>query len=374
MDKLFISAIEAIYDAAPDPSHWPNVLQKISDVFEDVGTLLIWQRDDGGFGTVVSPNLNSAQEDYVANGWFRRDSRAMKAVERLYWESGDVFTERHFTTDEEIAADPFYTEFLARHGLKWCLAVGVSPDPHVAVALSVQRALGKTPYSDSELRTMALLARHVERSLRLSIQLFNAELTTAGLGDALSRLSIGVFAFDSLRRVVFSNPAGERLLGDGLSIVKDRMLITASHHHQMLDAIIGQTIRHELDDMVSARQPILIHRQRTERPLAIYVLPISQSSSPAAQFLTQARAIVLVIDPESGAPPDPALVRDLLGLTLGEARVASLVGSGIAPREAAAKLGITEETARTALKRVFSKTGVSRQSELVALLTKLVLR
>lgn len=38
------------------------------------------------------------------------------------------------------------------------------------------------------------------------------------------------------------------------------------------------------------------------------------------------------------------------------------------------RLGITTETARTALKRVFSKTGVSRPSELVALLTKPVLR
>ena len=54
--------------------------------------------------------------------------------------------------------------------------------------------------------------------------------------------------------------------------------------------------------------------------------------------------------------------------------MAALVGSGLAPREAAEKLGITEETARTVLKRVFSKTGVSRQSELVALLTKLALR
>jgi DNA-binding CsgD family transcriptional regulator len=83
---------------------------------------------------------------------------------------------------------------------------------------------------------------------------------------------------------------------------------------------------------------------------------------------------VLAIQPEADGPADPAQVRDLLGLTLGEARVAALVGSGLAPREAAARLGIGEETARTALKRVFSKVGVSRQSELTALLTKLVLR
>jgi DNA-binding CsgD family transcriptional regulator len=67
-------------------------------------------------------------------------------------------------------------------------------------------------------------------------------------------------------------------------------------------------------------------------------------------------------------------VRDVLGLTLGEARLAALVATGLAPKSAAEKLGVTENTARAVLKSVFAKTGVSRQSELAALLTKLVLR
>jgi DNA-binding CsgD family transcriptional regulator len=92
------------------------------------------------------------------------------------------------------------------------------------------------------------------------------------------------------------------------------------------------------------------------------------------RFLARARAIVLVIDARSDQPPDPAVVRDVLGLTLSEARVAAMVGSGLPPRDAAVKLGIAEQTARTALKRVFMKVGVSRQSELAALLSKLVLR
>jgi DNA-binding CsgD family transcriptional regulator len=67
-------------------------------------------------------------------------------------------------------------------------------------------------------------------------------------------------------------------------------------------------------------------------------------------------------------------VRDLLGVTLGEARVASLVSAGLTTREAGLKMGVTEETARTVLKRVYSKVGISKQSELAALLTRLVLR
>jgi DNA-binding CsgD family transcriptional regulator len=43
----------------------------------------------------------------------------------------------------------------------------------------------------------------------------------------------------------------------------------------------------------------------------------------------------------------------------------------LSPKEAAEKLGIAEETARSVLKRVFSKVGVSRQSELAVLIARL---
>jgi DNA-binding CsgD family transcriptional regulator len=64
----------------------------------------------------------------------------------------------------------------------------------------------------------------------------------------------------------------------------------------------------------------------------------------------------------------------LFGLTLGEAKIAAMIGAGLPPKDAAERLGIAEDTARTVLKRVFSKVGVSRQSELTALLAKVVLR
>jgi DNA-binding CsgD family transcriptional regulator/PAS domain-containing protein len=375
MDQLFVTAVEAIYDAAPDPARWPQALQAIADCLGDIGAILIWRRDDGAFGTIVSESLVAAQKDYERNGWMVHELRALRTAERGYFFSGDPFTDRHVCSDEEIRTDPVYTQFLARHGLGWFGAIAVSPDPHVGVALSVQRsARARSPFSDAELAILARLGRHVEKSLRLSIRLFDSELTKIGLGEALARVGIGIFALDSLGRVVFSNPAGNRMLGDGLAIVKERLLVGAAPERAALETAITQMVRAEPQDIAADQKPILIHRQKVARPLAIYVLPITAASHPAAQFLTHARAIVLAIDPEASGPADPALVRDVLGLTLGEARVASLVGSGLSPRESAEKLGIAEETARTALKRVFSKTGVSRQSELVALLTKLVLQ
>ena len=120
--------------------------------------------------------------------------------------------------------------------------------------------------------------------------------------------------------------------------------------------------------------PILLRFITSNDYVAVYVLPVELPSGPIDSFLTNARAIILAVSSAANRPPDVTLVRDILGVTLGEARVAALIGSGFRPREAANKLGITEGTARTTLKRVFAKVGVyQRQSELAALLSRLTL-
>ena len=91
-------------------------------------------------------------------------------------------------------------------------------------------------------------------------------------------------------------------------------------------------------------------------------------------MLSNVRGLVVILPSNAAEPPDPSVLRDLLGLTLAEARVAALVGHGLPPRDAAERLGIAEETVRNTLKRVFAKIGVSRQSELANLLSNLVLR
>jgi DNA-binding CsgD family transcriptional regulator len=225
-----------------------------------------------------------------------------------------------------------------------------------------------------EIRRMVCLGRHAEKSLRLSIALLDAELSNLGLREALGRLGIGVFALDSLGRIVFSNPAGDRLIGDGLFVVRGQLKFSPSAARGDIESRLKRILRGEPRELSDDPRALLIDREGAGRPLTVYVLPVGAVRTPAQEFLTRARALVLAIDARTDDSPDPALVREVLGLTLSEARLAALVGSGLRTGQAAEKLGITEETARTALKRVFAKVGVSRQSELAALLTKLVLR
>lgn len=373
-DGPFVAAVEAIYEAATQPALWPHALQAMADCLGDIGAILIWRRDDGGFGTIVSPTLVEAQRDYEANGWYLQDVPSQRAVERELWVGHDAVGDRDAMTDEEMRTHPFYTQFLAKHNLRWRAAVGVAPDPRITVAIAIQRGGEKEPHSKEELAIATRLGRHAEKSLRLGIRLLDAELANVGLRDALARIGIGVFALDLLGRVVFSNPAAERLVGEDISIVNGRLRLGVGPDRAANDALIAQALRAEPADLVSDPKPVLLHRAPPDRPLVLYLLPVGGHVQAAEEFLAHTRAIVLVIDPDANEPADPAVVRDVLGVTLGEARVASLVGAGLPPREAAARLKISEETVRTALKRVFSKVGVSRQSELTALLTRLVLR
>ena len=368
----FVTAVEAIYAAAPDPSYWPEALQAIADVFDDVGALLSYGRDDGGFGAIGSRSLDSLLLEYTTT-FDGDDLRAKRGGERGVYLGRDAVSDLDVVSREEMETHPFY-KMLARHGLKYFGAIPISPDPRVIASLVVQRSLHKQPFTEFEMDTLTQLGRHAEKSLRLGVRLLDSELTKTGLGEALTRVGIGVFVLDSLGRVLFQNPAGQRLLGHGLNIANEQLSIGPCPEREVIEAAIRQTVGSDVHRQLGDPKPMLIERPGRDRALAIYVLPVRKSEAPAQQMLAHARAIVLVIDPADSGPADPALVRDVLGLTLGEARVAALVGSGLPPREAAAKLGITEETARTALKRVFSKAGVSRQSELTALLTRLVLR
>ena len=65
---------------------------------------------------------------------------------------------------------------------------------------------------------------------------------------------------------------------------------------------------------------------------------------------------------------------ELFGLTATEARLAIRLADGLSLREAAELMEVTESTVRTYSKRIFGKTGVSRQSELVRLVLKSVVQ
>jgi DNA-binding CsgD family transcriptional regulator len=109
---------------------------------------------------------------------------------------------------------------------------------------------------------------------------------------------------------------------------------------------------------------LAIPRKPPRAPLTVLVAPLGGTADRGRAAAVKA---VFVSSRERGMETADEL-RRLYDLTPSEAALASILVQGSSLKEAAAELGITDNTARTHLKRIFDKTGTHRQGELVGLL------
>jgi PAS domain S-box-containing protein len=164
-------------------------------------------------------------------------------------------------------------------------------------------------------------------------------------------------------RAVLTNPLFKDLHSQ-LVFNGDRIEIADPTANELFKQELASLDRRNRDKVVYSN-PVMAADGHT--PLIFHLLPMKGSFGSTFGIL-----IVTTLNPSE--VPLTNLVERLFGLTPAEARVAALIGSGLSPRQAAEKLGISEGNVRTTLKHVFTKVGVSRQSELAVLLTKLALR
>jgi hypothetical protein len=85
---------------------------------------------------------------------------------------------------------------------------------------------------------------------------------------------------------MFSNPAGQQLLGDELEITRQRLRIGYNSARESIDKMIANIVRGDVKDVLAEPKPILIRRSAVDRPLVLYVLPINTRMLLAEQFLT----------------------------------------------------------------------------------------
>lgn len=102
-----------------------------------------------------------------------------------------------------------------------------------------------------------------------------------------------------------------------------------------------------------------------------HVLPLACGNGHADRADTQTAAAVFVA-PSAASPADIGTVARIFSLTPAEARLLQHLISGASLTEAASALGVTEATARTHRNHIFAKTGVSRRTDLLALVGRLI--
>jgi DNA-binding CsgD family transcriptional regulator len=185
----------------------------------------------------------------------------------------------------------------------------------------------------------------------------------------LNRLTQGVIFVDAKSRPFFVNRAAERIAAesDGLTVGACGLTTAGWAETLKLRRMISAAANGEIG--FASRCALNVRRPSQRRSYALLVAPLHSTSGA---FLAQrSGAIVFVWDPERAAPDPSSYLRQLYGLTAGEAALTIGIMHGGGLKAAADALGIALTTARTHLRNVFQKTQTHRQAELVRLIAEM---
>ena len=250
----------------------------------------------------------------------------------------------------------------------------------IAICRDIDRA---RDFDDGELAALQPVLLHVQNALRIRARLRALEASLAQAHAALDAMPEAAVIVDRARRVRYLNSAARRLSREGDVRIECGTLRAAhAREDRALQALVGRTLAlargmqapsHAGDGTIAhdAQMQIAIARTPPLRPLLVAAMPATGVAERFGHALATEAAVLLLRDPDRLAQGSIEGLGLAFDLTPREAELALALAQGASLAQAARGLGIGEGTARQYLKRVFAKTGATRQAELVGLLRNL---
>lgn len=353
--------IDRIYEAATIPILWPQLLDSISSPIDSVGGAIFALRDQY-VGGLSSPKLETVMADFFSEGWAARDPRLRGVSEKQhagFLNDGDILT------DEQIATDDVYVNFYRKRGCGY-VACTLIPNPSGdTVGFAWQRHQDRGPVPRNVIHFLDGLRPHLARASMIAFRLgFERARAQA---DALQQLGLPAAVLRNGGRILAANALFEALIPSLFQDRSQRLVVTdPSADALWAEACAASTVT---EARVIRSIPVAANKDRV--PIVIHQVPVRR----AAHDIFSSAASLLVLTPvDRASVPTAEVLQGLFDLTPAEARIARGIGQAQSVEVLARINGVDRETVRSQLRAVLSKTGLSRQQELVSLLAGTALR
>lgn len=249
--------------------------------------------------------------------------------------------------------DDFRENFLRAADFEHFLIFRVAEPGGCNIWVTVTRPAAAAPFDADDRDLCARLAHMLVPALACYAALLARATETQIYRRAADLLSFGVVTLDADGRIVGIDDAARRWIdgAGGLAVRGDRLL--ASESRVDLPARIAAAL--------ASGEGEAIHLGDADG-IDLLLVPL------AARADAGQRAVRLMLYLSGRRAPQrdySAHVAALFGLSDTQARLAMLLANGFTLAEAAAEIGITEQTARTYSKDIYSRTGTARQGELI---------
>ncbi len=367
----FSELVGRIYDCAIEPERWPETIRNIC---EDI---------DCFHCAILLIDLQNSRHRVVAH-W-----NAEEFAHRSVTQYGDEMTALYrgaattlsnaldvplvLTRDVPEAAYTdlrYYNELVKPAGICDSVQSIVLRDSSRIGVIAANRHARAGKITNREVEIVRLLAPHLRRAVTISDLMDIKKLEAQALSATLDNFQTGVIVVAIDGRVLHANDAAHRMFAAGGPVrsVNGRL---STHETAGKDELNRALILACKDESSIGASGIGIALSGPDdEPAIAHVLPLANGDL-RTRLMPQATAAVFVSLSGDPLPTDMSAIARAFSLTPAEARLLEHLMQGTTLIEVARELGISEPTAKTHLSHIFSKTGVTRQAELVALINRL---
>jgi len=266
-------------------------------------------------------------------------------------------------TDEDLARDPFYQEFLRPHGVFWHANTVLAPGADEYVELSLKRRIELGPYQAADRMMLDSVLGELHAAARIAKGILDAE--TRGMTWLLGRRGAPIVELDYRGQILPGQAVGDDNPSCPIRSLRQRLVATDSAAQLLVDRAIASALSRPSQIGLAAL---------TGSDGRRYLLQVHPVPGRARDIFSSAAALALLLERDRHPARlriDLSGLRSAYGLTEREVNVAALLAEGLDINGIAARLGIRPNSARSYLKDALQKTGTTRQAELVALIARI---
>jgi DNA-binding CsgD family transcriptional regulator/PAS domain-containing protein len=360
--------IGEIYDAALEPRLWPSTIEASCQLLNSCASAI-------AAVDVMDPSANISAQFGIDQAYLEllgNGSRHPLIKNLMRSNIGEVGSAVSKMTEEGFRNSVLYQHWNEPKGYVVDL-FNVTLERTATAVIHLGFVRHETVgIADAEtLRDLSLLFPHYRRAVLIGKTIEQTRVEATSLSEALDGLAASVFLLDAANRIVYLNQAAQSMLDEGLVARKsgDAIVICDKTADSTLRktgaAIVG-------GELLNQESIAIAVRGLDGQPCIAHVLPLTSGVRQKAGRSYQAVLALFLRSARFARPVALDAMAQLYSLTPAEVKtLVGVVELGSIPA-AANSHEVSRETIKTHLKRIFDKTGTSRQADLVKLLAGIV--
>ncbi len=381
IDSDLNNLIGLIYQGPLESQPWQSALPALRHALDaQVVSLVLRPPTAGDEGVILNslrPDTKKApQPDSLADpdDWelkiYREEFFALDPFLNL--PPGKVIALEDILTDTELVASDYYLHYLKPIDLFRILGVDAIEPGGMLARLRFSRRRSEPGFNNRERNLLETITPHLQRAIQIYAQLNRTRSERDLYAGAVDQLSVATIILDEQARLLNTNAIAKAMLdqADGISLKGEHLHINGRDTNSRLQSAVKTIISAQQKRETSVVRALSVPRSGNRSDLGLVVRPVPASQWSEGQ--SSPCAAIFISDPDLHERASQEVLGELLGLTPAEANLAILLARGLSLAESSEAQNISLHTARAQLKSIFSKTGVSRQAELVRLILKSV--